>query len=355
MDSPASRKPDAASGSTSGALADLLERDPGRFEPVTALRIAQAAAGEGLEVTSHVGVSPAPLAISGFQRKGSRASVRSALAGLTGPLGSMPSAYNELVMREERNRSKALASFFDIFSARMAELFADACEKYRIARRLRWGGERKDNAFITTLLGLAGFGTKRLMERSGVEEDLVLRFSGFFAARNRNAVNLRAMLQEFTGLPVEIELFRGRWLTIPIEERSRMNRPQGAHGGVQLGVNATAGAAIRDFSGGFRVVIGPLGYTDYLSLAPGGRNITELFALTRLYVGSALDFDIQVILKKEAIPFCQLGQREEGSGDPPRLGWNSWARVAPAAKDSSDAVIVERPSARTRRGGEDAT
>jgi len=340
------RKPDTPSGVSSGALADLLERDPGRFEPVTAFRVAQAAVSEypggELDIASHTGVSPAPLAVSGFKRKGMRASVKSALAGLIGPLGSMPSAYNEIILREERNRSKALASFFDLFSARMAELFADACEKYRIARRLRWGGSRKDNAFITTVLALTGFGTKRLTERSGVDEDLVLRFSGFFAARNRNAANLRAMLEEFSGLPIEIELFRGRWLAIPEEERSRMGQLHG----VQLGVNATAGAAIRDFSGGFRVVIGPLGYTDYLSLAPGGRNITELFALTRLYVGSALDFDIQVILRKEDIPFCQLGQGGEGggkeAGDPPRLGWNSWARVAPAGKDSGDAVIVER-------------
>ncbi|MGK6316967.1 type VI secretion system baseplate subunit TssG [Neorhizobium sp. DT-125] len=338
MELSTSSKPDA--------LADLLERDPGRFDPVTAFRVAQASAGEELGIAAHRSVSPAPLAVSDFKRKDGRAVVRSALASLIGPTGSMPPVYNEFILREERNRSQALASFFDLFGARMAELFADACEKYRIARRLRWGGERKNNAFITTLFALAGFGTKRLTERSGVDEDLILRFSGFFAARNRNAVNLRAMLTEFTGLPIEIELFRGRWLTIPVEERSRMGQPQG----VQLGVNATAGAAIRDFSGGFRIVIGPLDYADYLSLAPGGRNITELFALTRLYVGSALDFDIQVILKKEDIPFCQLGQ----AGDPPRLGWNSWACVAPAAKDSGDAVIVERLSANARRGGGDA-
>lgn len=340
MDFSAVRKPDA--------LVDLLERDPGRFEPVTAFRVAQTAAAEDgdghLDIATHMGVSPAPLAVSGYRRKGVRAGLRSAFAGLTGPLGSMPATYNELIMREERNKSRALASFFDVFSARMAELFADACEKYRLARRLRWGEKREDNGFLTTLFALTGFGTSRLKQQSGVDEDLILRFSGFFAARNRNAANMRAMLAEFSGLPVEIEMFRGRWLTIPEQERSRMGQSQG----VQLGVNATAGAAIHDFSGGFRVVIGPLGYSDYLSLAPGSRNITELFALTRLYVGSALDFDIQVILKKEDVPFCQLG---DGTGDPPRLGWNSWARVAPAARDSDDAVIVERLSSAQEGGG----
>ncbi|SFB15196.1 type VI secretion system protein ImpH [Rhizobium sp. NFR07] len=337
---------------TRDTLVDLLERDPGRFDPVTAFRVAQAAAetdgasGE-LEIASHTGVSPAPLPVSGFRQKGVRTTLRSAFAGLTGPVGSMPANYNELIMREERNRSKGLASFFDLFSTRMAELFADASEKYRIARRLRWGQRREDNGFITTLFALTGFGTRKLKEKSGVDEDVILRFSGFFAARNRNASNLRAMLTEFSGLPVEIELFRPRWLTIPEQERSRMGAPQG----VQLGINATAGTAIHDFSGGFRVIVGPLAYRDYLSLTPGGRNITELFALTRLYVGSALDFDIQVILKKEDVPFCQLGQTDGASGDRPRLGWNSWARVAPAAKDSDDAVIVE-PKPVASMGGE---
>lgn len=318
------------------SLADLLERDPARFEPTTAFRVAQAC-DETLEVGSHFGVSPAAVPLSAFRRKGGSSAVRSALVGLLGPLGSLPPAYNEHVMREERNKSRALSGFFDLFSARMAELFVAACEKYRLARLLRWGGDAGRNAFVTALFSLTGFATAKLRERSGVEDDVLLRFSGFLASRTRNAVNLRAMLREFSGLPVEIELFRGRWLSIPVEELSRMSQSSA----VRLGINAMAGTSIRDFSSGFRVVIGPLDYPDYLSLAPGSRNVEELLALTRLFVGSGLDFDIQIVLKKEQVPFCQLGQAD----DPPRLGWNSWARVAPAARDSDDAIIVQRKSA----------
>ncbi|NLS20122.1 type VI secretion system baseplate subunit TssG [Rhizobium sp. P40RR-XXII] len=319
--------------SDSEMLAALLERDPGRFEPTTAFRIAQHAAGDHLTVSSPVGVSPAPLAVSDFKRKGMMGSVRASMAGLLGPLGAMPPSYNELVMREERNRAHGFSSFFDLFTSRLAELFVDACEKYRLARRMRWSPDRSGNSFITALFALSGFGTARLKERVRPDDELILRFSGFFAAQTRNAVNLQAMLREFSGLPIQIELFKGRWLSIPVEERSRMGQPQG----VQLGVNATAGAAIHDFGGSFRVVIGPVDYEDYRSLSPGSSNIDALFALTRLYVGPSLDFDIQIVLKKEHIPFCQLGQ----SGDPPRLGWNSWARVAAADRDSGDAVIVE--------------
>ncbi|MGH6862518.1 MAG: type VI secretion system baseplate subunit TssG, partial [Phyllobacterium sp.] len=236
------------------------------------------------------------------------------------------------VMREERNKSRALAAFLDLFSSRMAELFIDACEKYRLARLLRWGADDKRNAFTRALFSLIGFGTARLRERGGLDDDVLLRFSGFLASRTRNATNLKAMLCEFCGLPVEVELFRGRWLTVPEEERSRMAR--GA--AVRLGINAMAGAAIHDFSSSFRLVVGPLDYPDYLSLSPGSANVEEIFALTRLFVGPGLDFDLQLILKKEQVPFCQLGQ----AGDPPRLGWNSWARIQPAARNSGDAIII---------------
>lgn len=319
-------------------LASLLERDPGCFEPTTAFRVAQHSAGDHLSVSSPIGVSPTPLAVNDFKRKGATASVRASMGGLLGPLGAMPPSYNELVMREERNRAHGLAGFFDIFTSRLTELFVDASEKYRLARRLRWNSDRGGNAFISALFSLAGFGTARLKEQVRPDDELILRFSGFFATRTRNTINLRAMLHEFSGLPVAIELFRGRWLSIPVEERSRMGQPQG----VQLGINATAGAAIHDFGGSFRVVIGPVDYEDYRSLSPGSANIDALFALTRLYVGPTLDFDIQVVLKKEHIPFCQLGE----DGDPPRLGWNSWARVGSADRDSGDAIIAEPRSKR---------
>jgi type VI secretion system protein ImpH len=313
-------------------LKSILAKEPGRFEATTAFRIAENLSEEVLDIRVHTGVSPAPLAVNGFGGVGERMSIRSSLAGLTGPLGSLPPYYNELIMRQERGRSHGLSSFLDLFSARMSSFFVAACEKYRLARRIRWNNPLNQNSFVTTLLSLAGFGTKGLTGRSGVEENLILRFSGFFSARTRNASNLRAMLSEFTGLPVDIELFRGRWLTIPTEDRSQLGR----NSAVQLGVNATAGTAIQDFSGGFRIVIGPLDYSDYLSLSPDGPVIKEIFDLARLYCGAGLDFDIQIILSKEEIPYCRLGD----AANPPRLGWNSWARVAPANRDSGDAIIA---------------
>ncbi|MET0171930.1 type VI secretion system baseplate subunit TssG [Agrobacterium vaccinii] len=313
----------------------LLASDPGSFDPATAFRVAQHLALEDeLTVGSHNGARPTPVAIGGFRSKNGKAELRSAFAPIIGPLGSLPPSYSELQQREERNRSKALTSFFNLFAARFSELFVSATEKYRLARGLRWARNHQDNAFRKTLLSLTGFGTAGLSEKVGVKQDVLLRFSGLLANRNRNATALTSMLCEFTGLDVEVEQFRRRWVPLPVHEQSQF----GQGGGLRLGQNVTAGSAIEDFSGSFRIVIGPVGYADYLALTPGSKRLAEIFAVARLFAGSGFDFDVQVILRKEDIPFCQLGATEA----PARLGWNSWARLAPAQKDSTDAIVTER-------------
>lgn len=90
-------------------------------------------------------------------------------------------------------------------------------------------------------------------------------------------------------------------------------------------------------SGGFRVVIGPVAYADYGPHARFETACGNIFSDTpvrrkRIALRCAGDPE------KEDIPFCRLGQ----SDAPARLGWNSWARVAPAQQDSADAVVTER-------------
>lgn len=321
-------------------LIELLQRDPAHFEPTTAFRVAQHVSNQSeLEVEPHLGIAPTPLAVSGFRVRKGRFTLKSALAPLVGPLGSMPPDYNELLLREERNKSRALSSFFSLFAARFAELFVEAAEKYRLARRVRWSKSKADNTFRKTLLSLTGFGTARMVETAGVDENVILRFAGFFADRTRNAANLSAMLAEFSELPIQIEQFRPRWVSIAAEDLSSMSRATPP----RLGVSAMAGSKALDRSGAFRVVIGPVNYADYLTLSPGGQRLQNLFALARLYVGNGFEIDAQVILKKDDIPLCQMGNAET----PVRLGWNTWARIAPAVQDSTEAIVTEYQAQRS--------
>ena len=62
----------------------------------------------------------------------------------------------------------------------------------------------------------------------------------------------------------------------------------------------------------------------------------KLCDLARLYVGPALDFDIQPVLRKEEVPQASLGQPRAGGS---RLGWNTWLRAALMKQDAEGAVF----------------
>lgn len=315
---------------TGETLLDRLIREPERFEFTTALRVAEAEA-EAVDIVSDPSTLLAPTAIASVERVNETVRIRSTLSGLVGAFGALPPAYSEIALKEERRRSRSLLAFLNLFADPLLRFFVGAHEKYRLPRLLRWRGLAGGNRIVGSVLALAGLRTARLRELNAAGDDAVLRYAGLFAQTSRNASALGAMLQEHLGLPVAIEQFRGRWIEVPDAERTAIGAPRGS----RLGVDAMAGQAIRDHAGAFRVVIGPTGYLDYLSLEPGSPRLGDLMALARLYVGSGLSFDVQVVLKKEDVPECRLGD----AVSPPKLGWNCWARVAPLTADSRDAIV----------------
>jgi type VI secretion system protein ImpH len=49
-----------------------------------------------------------------------------------------------------------------------------------------------------------------------------------------------------------------------------------------------------------------------------------------------LDFEVQLVLRKEETPACELG-REGPAG--PRLGWLTWAKTAAMAENPDDGIL----------------
>lgn len=310
-------------------LAERLVNEPGAFDPVTAFRIAEST-GHGSDIASHIGVSLVVHPVSAYDETGDGSIlVRTSLGAFSGPLGSLPPVYNEAAMKEARNHAHAFSAFLNIFNARLAQLFVASCEKYKLARLLQWH-RCKDNSFLKALLSLAGFGTPHLIEKSGMHQNVLLHYSGFWAARTRNTVNLEAILRDFTGLPIEIEQFRPCWLPISTSEQSQPGRARAS-----LGMDCNLGNRVLDHNSHFRVIIGPLNYEDYLSMSPSGQRLKELLSIVKNYAGEWLEPDFQIVLKKECIPFSRICAR-----DPPRLGWNGWARTSPAIHDCTDSIVT---------------
>ena len=115
-----------------------------------------------------------------------------------------------------------------------------------------------------------------------------------------------------------------------------------ADGNNDLGVNALAGERVWDVQSKFRLRVGPLepgavpGISPLAEPSANARRSSCSSHLIRFYVGPELDFDVQLVLKADEVPDCQL---PKGRAEGPSLGWNTWLRSEPFAQDADDAVF----------------
>lgn len=291
--------------------------------------------------------------------------------GLHGPSGILPRHYTEQLMRllkEARGAEKtALRDWFDLFNHRLISLFYRAWTKYRFwvnyeRRETRRGTpayeKEQPDSFTQALYSLVGFGTQGLRNRLRVAQweddgglgrartlanidDLALIFySGLLAQRPRSAVALRGILQDFFALPIEIKQFQGQWLQLdPSNQSCLADRPDANN---LLGINAVAGERVWDVIGKIRIRVGPLSFSGFTDFLPDRAAVRErkafflLVHLVRLFIGTELTFDVQLLLKADAVPECQLSDDEETG---PRLGWNTWISSREPTQDVQDAVF----------------
>jgi len=169
-----------------------------------------------------------------------------------------------------------------------------------------------------------------------VRDLALLRYAGLLAQRKRNVLGLEAMLRDFFGYPTRVLQFQGRWLAVPAEGQTRLGENTET---CTLGVNAIAGDRVWDVESKVRLRLGPLRYGQFLGLMPDptastGKAIFLLGHLTCFYLGPHLDWEVQLVLRRDEVPACQLTDDAPGA----RLGWNTWLGDGPAA-DAEDAVF----------------
>jgi type VI secretion system protein ImpH len=295
--------------------------------------------------------------------------------GLIGPSGVLPQHYTELVnQRLRRYKDTALRDFLDLFHHRAVSLFYRAWEKYRFPvvyeRRARSKQpvkrEQEHLDFTWHLHCLVGQGTAGLRGRLEVDDEAFLYYAGHFAHRPRSVVVLETMLADFFGVPVQIHQFQGQWLYLRELDQTRMPSPGLPFGlNARLGLDTIVGDRVWNVESKFRVRLGPVGYQEFHDLMPGAippvlskggegangfpaadvqgaaqaprRGLRSLCQFIRRYVGRELDFDVQVILKKEEVPASRLGAADT----PTCLGWNSWVISRPPEQDATDAVFTD--------------
>jgi type VI secretion system protein ImpH len=251
--------------------------------------------------------------------------------GLTGPQGLLPLYYTALLRERIRARDFSLRSFLDIFNHRALSLFYRAWEKHHFTVAY----ERSDPDPISPhLMDLLGLGTAGLAHRQAVPDEAFLFRSGLLSAHCRSASGLRALLMDYFDVPVAIEQFVGRWY--PIDPDTQCCFSEAGSDSERLGVGTVLGDEIWDQQSGVRIRLGPLTLRQYLDFLPDGSAHQPLRSLVRFFIGAELDCEVQLVLKKEETPSCELGGSAETA---PRLGWLTWARTEPMPHDPDDGIL----------------
>jgi type VI secretion system protein ImpH len=252
--------------------------------------------------------------------------------GLIGPLGLLPSHYTELANERVRAHDHTFVDFLNIFHHRAVSLFYRAWKKCHFTV----GYERDGTDPVTgRLLDLIGLGLPSLQSRQKIRDESLLFYGGLLSLVPRSALALESILSDYFDVPVAVEQFVGVWRSLLEDDQCCFEG--GNPGATLLGFGAVAGDEVWDCQSRARILIGPLNATRYREFLPEGACFEPLGAITRFYAGHDVEFEVELILKREEVPVCELGD------DPgfTQLGWFTWIKSNPAfERDPCDTVLL---------------
>jgi type VI secretion system protein ImpH len=262
------------------------------------------------------GLNFAPSDISKLEHTDPRkpVSMEVAFMGLIGPSGVLPHVFNELAIERLYNKDGSLVAFLNMFHHRLISLFYLAWKKHKLATVYHPDTRDKISSYF---LNLTGLGTPGLLENMGLpDESLINLCSGFLSRTVPSVSSIESTVAYFTGEAVHVDQFLERLVPLGAEEQTRLGMANG-----QLGSTAMCGSFVWECQTKFRVNIGPMGYRKFSRFLTGKGALKPLNSLIRYLSGIEYEFEVRLILKREEIPKCILGQ---GAAVPPLLGWTTW-------------------------------
>jgi type VI secretion system protein ImpH len=235
--------------------------------------------------------------------------VMTTFLSLYGTASPLPSFFTERLFDQDEDSLQR--GFLDLFHHRILALFYRTWEKYRFSAQFE---DKGDDFYSLRLLDLLALDPSRFPPDHHVSRQRFVGFAGLLTQVPHSAVSLGAALSDyFSGIPVTVESFLGRWVEIPPVSLNRLGQQNSA-----LGSTLTLGDRVFDFGCTFEVRMGPMGLADYMSLLPGSNRQLELREIVDVMNGDCLDYQVGLKLKEDEVPPLQL------SAETARLGWSTW-------------------------------
>jgi type VI secretion system protein ImpH len=247
--------------------------------------------------------------------------------GLLGPNGPLPLHVTEHARERIIHFSDhTLVRFLDVFHHRITSLFYRAWAVNQQAISYEHKGYDRIGEYVASLVG---DGMESFHLRDQVPDCAKQHYSGRLAGFARNVEGLEAVLQDFFQIRTRVETFVGEWIALPVDSQCRLGESMTTG---TLGSTVIVGSRIFERQYKFRVIMGPMGYTDYQRMLPGGDSLKRLKDWVKNYAGLELAWDLQLILRKEEVPAATLGK----SG---RLGWSTWTKAKPLPRDADNLIL----------------
>ena len=213
--------------------------------------------------------------------------------GLFGPNGPLPLHLTEYAYNRQRSfRDPTFKAFGDMFHHRMLSLFYRAYASGEPTSSFDRTGEV--DPFAQKVAAFAGLRGAALSDRDAMPDLAKLRYAGRLSHGTRNEEGLLALISGFFGAPATMESFVGTWLELDPKDTWELGNP---HKPAKLGQSCSIGSKVWTRQAKFRFRVGPVGLADYKRLLPGGDSLKRLKALVNNYMGEAMMWDMNLVLK----------------------------------------------------------
>lgn len=219
------------------------------------------------------------------------------LYGVSSPLFSY--LIEQISQAEHQGQPQPLKDLLDVFHHRLLGLLYRTWTKYRLYVGYKTKGQDAFTKRMLCAAGIDGFGT----QNPPIHRFLFLRYAPLLAWRARTAHGLNIALQEMFGnMGVKIDQFIGAWTLIEKPYRNRLGQANAT-----LGQSLTVGRYVFDASSRYKIILGPLGYDDYLAFLPGGHKRPLLRGVCAVFTRGMYDVQLELHVKPDAAPRYQLG------------------------------------------------
>lgn len=255
--------------------------------------------------------------------------------GLFGPHGPLPLHLTEFARDRLRNhRDPTFLAFGNMLTHRLFGLLyrayavAHPAPSFDRALKGKQSGREVD-PFARKVAAFSGHYEKGFNARDEMPDMAKRHFVGHLTPGPKHALGLISIISGFVRAPVSLQQFVGQWLELEADDRWQLGSRVG------LGLGTSIGSKVWSHAAKFRLRIGPLSLADFERMMPGAPSLSRLEAIVRNYVGDTLDWDINLVMRRDEVPQAVLGKTT-------MLGHTSWIGTRTGDTDADDLYLIPR-------------